>query len=92
MSGLIAARVGSRAAALAVVDTLTRRRTPYDFGLASQYRARIASALGDRDLAVAALRESLEQGGTVNEWMHRDSDLANLRSYPPFLRLLRERQ
>jgi hypothetical protein len=92
MSGLIAAHLGNRSAALAVVDTLARGRTRYDFGLASQYRARIAWVLGDRDFAIAALRESLEQGGVVNEWIHRDPDLATLRSYEPFRRLLRERE
>jgi hypothetical protein len=89
MTGLVFSRTGQRKLAQAVADTLVQRRRPYDRGAASLYRARIAATLGDREGAVARLREAFAEGAPYDLGLHRDIDLELLRGYGPFERLVR---
>jgi tetratricopeptide (TPR) repeat protein len=89
MTGLLAARMGQRASAMLVADSLAQRRKRYELGIPSLYRARIAATLGDRDLAVEALRQAFAEERPFQVWVHRDLDLEPLHGYPAFERILR---
>lgn len=89
MTGLLYSRTGERAAAQVIMDSLSRRRVPYEFGTGSLYRARIAATLGHRDLAVSALRAAFAEGRSYELSLHRDIDFESLRGYPPFEQLKR---
>lgn len=89
LRALVHGRVGERSQALAIADVLARDRRPYQLGAPGLYRARIAVVLGDRDAAVARLREAFRDGKEYDLWLHRDPDLLALRSYPPFEELVR---
>ncbi|MDH7512468.1 MAG: tetratricopeptide repeat protein [Clostridiales bacterium] len=87
--GTIAARLGDREKALRISDELKALTKPYLFGDHAYWRACIASLLGDKEQAVALLRESFAQGGTYGVYLHRDMDLEPLRDYPPFQGLIK---
>ena len=91
MTGLIDARTGQRVAALQIADSLAARHRPYEFGTPNQYRARIAAVLGDKETAVAALRQCRAEGRPYHLWIHRDIDLESLHGYPPFEAILQSR-
>jgi tetratricopeptide (TPR) repeat protein len=94
--GASEARLGHRAEAAALAGRLASLNPPYSFGNSLYWQARIAAVLGDRDGAVARLREALGQGmmclcrfGPPWEDCHRDMDFESLRGYAPFDELLR---
>ena len=89
LNGLLFSKTGRRLAAQSIMDTLARRRAPYDFGTASMYRARIAASLGMKPVALSALRDAFYQGRSYDMTIHRDPDLQTLRGYAPFEALLR---
>jgi tetratricopeptide (TPR) repeat protein len=91
LTGLLFSKTGRRVAARAIMDTLAVQHAPYEFGMASLYRARIAASLGLNDVAVAALREAFSQGRSYDLTLHRDPDLRALRGYAPFDKILRGR-
>lgn len=91
MTGLIHAREGNRSSAELVAERLVRTTQPYQFGLGSFYRARIAAVLGDKHAAITRINEAFAQGRSYNLALHRDIDLASLRGYTPFDRLMRGR-
>jgi tetratricopeptide (TPR) repeat protein len=91
LEGLDAAREGRAERARAISDSLLLLRQPYDFGLASVYRARIAAVLGDRDGAVNRLREAFSQGQSYDLWLHRTADFEGIRGYGPFKELVKSR-
>ena len=88
--GASEARLGHRVEAEALAGRLAAiNRGPY-------WRARIAALLGDRDGAVALLRQAIAQGiscavrwGPGIEDCHREMDFESLRGYAPFDELLR---
>jgi tetratricopeptide (TPR) repeat protein len=92
LTGLLYARAGLRDRARAVADTLATSPLQYQFGVPFVYRAQIAAALGDREGAVARLREAFTHGAAYELWLHRDHDLQALRDYPPYQLLLKGRQ
>lgn len=87
--GALAARRGDRTEALAISADLEARAVPLQFGGDSYRKARIAALLGDRENAVALLRDAVAQGFAFGIWMHRDADLEPLRGYPPFEEFMR---
>ena len=87
--GLIAARQGDREKAMAVSEWLKGLKLPYLFGGNTYNRACIAALLGDKDQAIALLKESFLQGETYDTGLHRDFDFESLWDYPPFKEILR---
>jgi tetratricopeptide (TPR) repeat protein len=87
--GLIAARQGDRQKATAVSEWLENLKLPYLFGGNTYNRACIAAVLGDKDQAVALLKESFFQGVTCGSSLHRDFDFESLWDYPPFKEILK---
>jgi hypothetical protein len=82
--GITAARVGNTAVALEMdgrletwPDTLKRGRHTF-------WRAKIATALGDKERAVELLHRVPTLKWAVYLEAHRDFDLRPLRGYPPF--------
>jgi serine/threonine protein kinase/tetratricopeptide (TPR) repeat protein len=89
MTGLLYAMTGKGNSARLVADSVAQLRGSYQFGIGGLYRARIAAAMGDRDGAVARLREAFAQGLPYGVELHRDIDFKSLRGYPPFEQLVR---
>jgi serine/threonine protein kinase/tetratricopeptide (TPR) repeat protein len=87
--GCLAARQGDRQRALEASETLRQLRDPYLFGSQTYWRACIAAVLGDRDQAVALLRQAFAEGYPYGPDIHSDIDLESLRDYAPFVELLR---
>jgi serine/threonine protein kinase/tetratricopeptide (TPR) repeat protein len=87
--GSIAARLGDREKAIRISDELKALNKPYLFGNHAYWRACIASLLGEKEQAVALLRESFAQGREYGVYLHRDVDLEPLRDYPPFQELIK---
>jgi tetratricopeptide (TPR) repeat protein len=91
--GVIAARRGDRAAAQRIAKDLEQVDHPYLYGEHWYQRAAIAAQLGERDGAVALLREAIAQGFTdvagYAEYFHRAPEMAPLRGYAPFEALIK---
>ena len=85
--GVLAARRGDRAAALAAERALGALRDPYLHGRHTYWRARIAALLGERERALALLRDSLQQGREYLQ-VHGEADFAGLRDMPSFRELV----
>jgi tRNA A-37 threonylcarbamoyl transferase component Bud32/tetratricopeptide (TPR) repeat protein/TolB-like protein len=58
-------------------------------GRATYARARLAALLGDRERAVALLRQAFDEGLHARESPHIDPDFESLRDYPPYQELMR---
>ena len=91
--GTLAARRADRASALRIAEELRRLETPYLYGNHTSRSARIIALLGDKEGAVALLREAVAQGagnGDVPDmygygFVFRHSmDLEPLYGFPPF--------
>jgi predicted Zn-dependent protease len=87
--GVLAAGRGDRAGAQRVSAQLDALTQPYLRGRHTLWRARIAAALGERERAVALLRDALQQGQGYNALFHTVVDFEPLRDYAPFRELLR---
>jgi len=87
--GSLAARLADPAEALAVSEGLSGTAAARDFGADFYRQARIASLLGDRERAVALLRDAWTRGWAYTISAHRDVDLEPLRGYPPFEEFMR---
>ena len=85
----LAARRGDREKALQISEELKNLDHPYLFGRHTQWRARIASLLGEKKEAFSLLRESLMQGRCYGLALLRDMDFEPLRDYKPFQDLLK---
>jgi tetratricopeptide (TPR) repeat protein/tRNA A-37 threonylcarbamoyl transferase component Bud32 len=90
--GLLAARLGDNDKALKISEELKMINKPYLFGNHTYYRACIASLLGEREQAIALLREAFAQGLSYGAYLHRDINLESLRNYPPFQELVRPKK
>ena len=87
--GALAVRLGDRPAAERIAEALRALDGRYRFGLQTYCRARIASLLGEKEKAVALLREAFAQGYRFSISVHRDIDYEPLRDYPPYQELIR---
>ena len=85
----IAAIQGMRGLALRTDRTLEATDRPYLFGRHTMWRARIHALLGEREAAMALLREAIGQGYPHAHALHTDLAFESLRDYPPFRELLR---
>src|SRR5437016_2694188 len=90
--GAIAARQGNRDPALRVDQTLAGLKRPYSFGRHTVWRARIQAFLGERDVAVGPLWESIAQGYPHAHALHTDLAFDSLRDYPPYQELLKPKE
>jgi tetratricopeptide (TPR) repeat protein len=86
--GVIAAGKGDRERALQASKWLRGLSRPYLFGDQIRYAAAIAARLGEREQAVALLREALAQGVNASE-LHADGLLLPLWDYAPFRELVK---
>jgi tetratricopeptide (TPR) repeat protein len=89
--GVIMARQGQRAEAGRIAAQLAGIRRPDLFGEPTLWRARISAQLGDKDQAVALMRNALAEGSRALAGDDADPDLEPLRDYPPFRELARAR-
>jgi serine/threonine protein kinase/tetratricopeptide (TPR) repeat protein len=87
--GIMAARQGDRTRAMEVSEWLKNLKLPYLFGANTYQRACIAAILGDKEQAVALLKESFLQGSEFGIGVHKDLDLESLWDYPPFIEFLK---
>jgi serine/threonine protein kinase/tetratricopeptide (TPR) repeat protein len=87
--GTLAARRGDRDEAMRIFEELGNLERPFLFGEHLWGQARIAALLGEKERAVALLREAFSQGLNYGVYLHRDIDLEPLWDYPPFKELLR---
>jgi len=95
--GTIYARQGKTQLAMQQIEQLESQRSKLDTfvsrkgrGVIPYYQARIYAILGEKDMAVASLKKSKQDGrlcehsNFTNDW-----DLANLYDYEPFIELLK---
>jgi tetratricopeptide (TPR) repeat protein/TolB-like protein len=87
--GAIAARRGDRPEAERRSADLASYERPYLFGTHTVDRARIAALLGDREQAVALLRQAFVEGQRGWLMLHFEPDFESLRGFPPFEELIR---
>jgi tetratricopeptide (TPR) repeat protein len=90
MVGVLAARQGDRGTAQQVERLLAMRTGAFLAGSNTAYRAAIEAILGDRDRAVALLRQAIAEGAyPFSGPLHSDPAFASLRELPPFEELVR---
>jgi len=91
--GALAARLGDTAEARRIADELRRMEKPWLDGKHTFRAGRIVALLGDKDGAVALLREAIAQGAGISEVPDNYGyafiyshcvDLESLLGYPPF--------
>jgi hypothetical protein len=87
--GVLAARLGRPESARAMAAQLARLELPRLNGQQTLWRARIAAVLGEKDGAVALLRQAFAEGVAYGIWLHTDMDLESLRDYKPYRELVR---
>jgi serine/threonine protein kinase len=87
--GFIAARLGDRKQAMEISEWLKNLKVPYLRGGNTYERACIAAILGDKEKAVALLKESFLQGSSFSINVHRDFDFESLWNYSPFTEFLK---
>jgi tetratricopeptide (TPR) repeat protein len=90
LSGAIAARLGERDKAQQIADQISKLPfyPPRQEGDALLMRSKIVAALGNKELAVTLLRQSLVTGIYFSTDLHRDPDLQLLLGFPAFDKLL----
>jgi len=87
--GFIAARQGDRTRAMEVAEWLKDLKFPHLNGENTYQRAGIAAILGDKEQAVALLKEAFMQGVPFVLSIHRNIDLESLWDYPPYIELMK---
>jgi tetratricopeptide (TPR) repeat protein/predicted Ser/Thr protein kinase len=87
--GTSAARRGDREKAMRISEELAKLERPLYLGDRLYWQACIASLLGEKERAVALLKEAFSQGLEYSVNIHRDIALEPLWDYPPFKELLR---
>jgi TolB-like protein len=84
LAGAALTRAGDTVSARRLLATIAALPRAYDMGIASQSEARVFMALGERDSAIARLRQSAAEGHEFDIWAHRDVDFAPLRGDSAF--------
>ena len=87
--GVLAAGRGERQEAERVSAALASLQRPDLRGQHTLWRARIAALLGQKEHAVALLREAMHQGQQYGAFVHTIPQFEPLRGYAPFRELLR---
>jgi tetratricopeptide (TPR) repeat protein len=86
--GGLEGRLGDREGALEASEKLRRLDDSHLFGGHTYRRACIAAVLGDRDQAMALLRQAIAEGLGYGSFLHTEIDLEPLWDYPPFEELI----
>ncbi len=87
--GVSAARQGDKQEALRISERLRNLNKPYLKGEHTFFCALIAAVHGEKERAVALLREAFSQGWQYGIHLHQDMDLESLRDYAPFQELMK---
>jgi TolB-like protein/tetratricopeptide (TPR) repeat protein len=87
--GGLAGRLGDRKTALEASEALRRLDHPHLFGGHTYRRACIAAVLGEREDAMALLRQAIAEGVGYGSYLHVEIDLESLWDDPDFIELLR---
>jgi tetratricopeptide (TPR) repeat protein len=87
--GVVQARLGNIEEASRISDELAALDRPYLYGANTEWQARIAAALGNREQAVELERRAFNEGLPYSIWLHRYPEFESLRDYPPFQELMR---
>ena len=87
--GASAAGRGDAARTRAASQTLLTMRDPDLPGFHTYWRARLAAALGEREMALDLLRKALGEGAGYGLFLHQTTEFKSLRDYPPFQELVR---
>jgi tetratricopeptide (TPR) repeat protein len=91
LTALVRARITRPGADTIVKDSLEYAVRPYQFGLVSYYRARVASVAGDREGATEYLTRAISEGRSFDIGLHREIDFEPIRGFPPYERFIRSR-
>ena len=83
------ARQGDREGAMEASEVLRRLDDAHLFGRHTYRRACIAAVLGEREDALALLRQSIAEGVAYESYLHTEIDLESLWDYPEFIELVR---
>lgn len=86
--GVIAAHQGDPDAAAAYSKAIADRRTSWDYGEGTLWRASIAAAGGEREQALDLLRQALREGLAHHRQIHTMVGLVTLRDDPTYRALL----
>jgi len=89
--GVLAARLGRTAEADSIAARLVADPRPYTFGGPRLWAARIAAVKGDREGAVALIRQALREGYARTHSLHAEHDFESLRDFPAFREILEPR-
>lgn len=89
--GATAQRRGASGTADSVLHMLETERRPYLFGSPRYQAARIVALRGERDRAVALLRQARREGSARIQFFHLERDFESLQDYSPFRDLLQPR-
>ena len=90
--GTLAVRKGDREEAKRISEELKNIDRPYLRGIHTWWRACIASLLGEKDLAVSLLKESLSEGQNYGVGLLRNMDFEPLRDDKTFQELLKPKE
>jgi tetratricopeptide (TPR) repeat protein len=84
--GVLSARMGDKEEATKIAEELKNLDRPYLHGRNTYWQSRIVALLGDKELAIELIRDSLAEGRTYNI-LHWEMDYEGLEDYPPFVEL-----
>ena len=84
--GVLSARLGRTAEADSIAARLVADPRPYTFGAPRMWAARIAAVKGDREGAVALIRQALQEGYARLHSLHAEHDLESFATSRPFER------
>jgi serine/threonine protein kinase len=88
--GLLAAKKGDSEEALSISEKIKNWNRPYLFGRDLFWQAAIAASLGEKDRAIAFLRDAIAQGEDYSD-LYCNIVLEPLWDYPPFKELIKPR-
>ena len=89
--GVVHARLGNNERAKEISEWIGSVDDPYQRGVHTRWRARIASVLGEHERALSLLRDAFREGLAYGTWLHADPAFESLHDYQSFQRLLEPR-
>ena len=89
--GVLSARLGRTSEADSIALRMVGNRRPWIFGQPRLWAARIAAVRGDREGAIALIRQGLREGYARLYQLHAEPDFESLRDFPAFREILEPR-